>query len=281
MGREVREEGRAQQEHEAQSGILDAGFDGQGALVRLRKPEDGGDVVADGQGQEVVDQHDQEDVFDALQEGVHVAGEGQDDHRDEEGDGDVLEGLLEEIRHLREIPGGQDARRERNAQQDEDGPEHVHQRDGKGRDVGMDRGEMQVGVAPEPEIERGHHDGEGRGDGGEAHGKLDIGLGQGRHEIGDVPAGAGCHQDHAQAHHRGDPPADEDGEQAGEGRQQDELARGAQDDGFGLLEHVHERARLDAQRDAVHDEGKYDIDGVHPTGVQGYLDLVDGGCGFR
>ena len=38
---------------------------------------------------------------------------------------------------------------------------------------------------------------------------------------------------------------------------------------------------LDAQRNTEHDESKHDVDGVHASGIQGYLDLVDGGSGFR
>ena len=281
VGREVREQGRAQQEHEAQSGVLDARFDGQGLAVLLGNLEEGAHAEADAQGEEVVDHDHQEDIFDALHEGVHVAGEGEDDHREEEQDGDPLQGLLQGSCDLGQEPGGQDAGHERNAQEDEDGLEHVPERDGQGRDLMRDGGEMQVCVAPEPEVERGHQDGEGRGDGGQAHGELDVGLREGRHEVGDIAARAGSHEDHAEAHHGRDPPAQADGEEAGESGQQDQLAQRAQQDGFRFAEHLDEGPGLDAQRDAEHDEREDDVDGVHASGVQGYLDLVDGGSGFR
>ena len=281
VGREVREQGRAQQEHEAQSGVLDARFDGEGLPVLLRDLEGRPHTVTDAERQEVMDQDHHEDILDALEEGVHVAGEGEDDHRDEEDEGNPLQGLLEGVRDLGQEPGGEDAQGERNAQQDEDGLEHVPQRDDQGGNLVRDRGEMQVGVAPEPEIERGHQDGEGRGDGGQAHGKLDIAPRKGGHEIGDIAARAGGHEDHAEAHHGRDPPAQEDGQQAGEGRQQDQLAQRAQDDGFRFAEHIDEGAGLDAQGDSEHDEREDDVDCVHSTGIQGYLDLVDSRSGFR
>ena len=281
VGREVCEQGRAQQEHEAQPGVLDTRFDGQGPAVLPGNLEEGTDAETDAEGEEVVDQDHQEDIFDALQEGVQVAGEGEDDHRNEEEDGDPLQGFLEGFRDLGQEAGGEDARHERNAQENEDRLEHVPERDGQGGDLMRDGGEMQVRIAPEPEVERGHQDGEGRGDGGQAHGKLDVGSREGGHEVGDIAARTGCHENHAEAHHRGDPPAQGDGQQAGEGRQEDELAQRAQDDGFRFAEHIDESSGPDAQGDSEHDERKDDVDGVHATGIQGYLDLVDGSSGFR
>ena len=64
-------------------------------------------------------------------------------------------------------------------------------------------------------------------------------------------------------------------------RQQDQLAQHAQQDGFRFAEHLDEGPGLDAQRDAEHDEREDDVDRVHASGIQGYLDLVDGGSGFR
>lgn len=281
VGRKVRKKGCSQQKYEAQSGVLDARLDGKGAPVGFRNLEGCADAVSDHQGHEIVDEDHEEDVPDAFEEGVHVAREGQDDHRDEKEDGNPLERLLEPGRYLGKEACRQDAGDKRYAQQDENRLEHVPERDGQGGNVGMDGREMQVGIAPEPEIERSHHHGKGGCDGCETHGQFDIGLCQGRHEIGDVPAGAGGDEDHAEAHHRGNPPAHEDSQQTGESRQQKQLADEPEDDRFGLFENFYKDSRFDAQRHAVHDEREHDVDGVHAAGIQGNLDLVDGMGGFR
>lgn len=118
VGREVCEEGCSQQQDKAQSGVLDAGLDRKGAAVLLGDPEGGADTVPDHEGHEIMDEDHQEDVFDTLEESIHIACEGQDDHGNEKEDGNPLERLLEESGHLGQEPGGQDAGDQRNAQQE-------------------------------------------------------------------------------------------------------------------------------------------------------------------
>ena len=230
--------------------------------------EEGTDAEADAQGQQVVDEHHQEDILDALQEGFDVAHEGQDDHRDEEDDAEPLERFLQLLGHLGQELGGQHAEGEGTAQQDEDGLEDVPEGDDQLRDIARDIREMEVEAAVEPEVERGRQDGEGRADGRQADGKLHVGLGQRAHEVGDVAAGAGGHQDHAQGHRPADPAAEKQGQQEGEQRQQDQLADHSEDQGFGLAEDVSEQARADAQGDAVHHESQDDVDGIHAARVE-------------
>ena len=196
-------------------------------------------------------------------------------------DGNPLEGFLEDGGHLRKIAGGQDAEGQRDAQQDENGLEHIPERNDQGGNLMGDGRHLQVQAAPQPEIERRHDDGESGGNGRQADGQFYVRLAERGHEIGDVSSRTGCDQDHSQAHHGGNPPSEEYGQQEGHGRQEDQLAEHAEKDGFRFLEDVDEDAGTDAQGYAEHDESKDDIDGIHPTGIQVDLDFVDGRCGFR
>ena len=145
-------------------------------------------------------QNDQEDVFDALQERVDVAHERQDYHRDEEEYAEYLHGLLELFGDFRQIVGRQDAEGERNAQQDEDGLEHVPERDCELRDLSGDVRQVHVEVAVEPEVEGGREYREGGADGGKAHRQLDVRLRERADEVRDVAAGTGGHQYHSHGH---------------------------------------------------------------------------------
>ena len=80
MGREAVEQGCSQHEGQAQTGVLDARLDGEGAAVAERYLADGAHREADGKRQEVMDEHHNEDVLHAHEEGVNVAAEGQNDH---------------------------------------------------------------------------------------------------------------------------------------------------------------------------------------------------------
>ena len=228
-----------------------------------------------------MDEHHDEDVFDTLQEGVDISGEREDHHDEEKEDGNPLERLFQRLGDFGQELRAEDAEGERDAQQDEDGLEDIPQGDDQRRDLARDFRSMEIKVAPDIKVGRGHQDGERRADRGQGNGQLDIGLGQGGHEVGDVASRAGGHQDHAETHHRRDPGTHQPGQAESEGRQQDQLAEHAEQDGLGFLENFDEDAGLDAQGNAEHDESKHDVDRVHAAGVEGHIDLVDMGGDFR
>ena len=84
----------AEQQHETESAVLDTGLDGEGPAVRLGDLEGGSDQETDAESKQVMNEHNEEDVLDALEEGVDVADERKDHHNEEEDDAQPLEGLL-------------------------------------------------------------------------------------------------------------------------------------------------------------------------------------------
>ena len=75
-----------------------------------------------------------------------------------------------------------------------------------------------------------------------------------------VAAGAAGHENHAQGHHRGNPAAEQDGQQEGDQRKPDPLQADARQDGFRMNKYVFQGFARDAQRDAEHNEGQHDTE---------------------
>lgn len=94
------------------------------------------------------------------------------------------------------------------------------------------------------------------------------------------PPRARSHEDHSKSHHRRNPLAKGKGEKKGEQREKNELAAGSDNHGFGLLEHIDEGLRLDAEGNSIHNERQYDIDGVRSSRIERYLNAVYCGHGF-
>ena len=219
-------------------------------------------------------EHDQEDILHALQEGFAVAPERQDHHGDEENDAEPLEGLLQLLRDLGKILRSKDTQCEGNAQEYEYGLENVPQRYDQLRHVCAYACVIEIKVAVQPEIERRHKDAQGCAYGRQADGQFHVRLAERGHEIRDVSAGTGRHQYHTESHGPADAVAQQQGQEESEQRQQDKLAAHSQDYGFGFAKHFHEHARLDAERDAEHDEGEHYVDGVHASGIEGDVQAV-------
>ena len=178
--------------------------------------------------------------------------------------------------------GSQDTQRQGHAQQDENGLENIPQGNHQVRHGALYLGDLQEKIAVKPEIEGRGQYGQGRTDGRQRYGKLDIGLGQRTDEIGDVAARAGGHQDHAQGHRPGYPAEfpHQQGQQEGQQRQEDQLAAHADDHGLGFLENFDENVGFDTQGDTVHHKCEDDVDGVHATRIQGDINAVDRGSNF-
>ena len=100
--REIGEKGSAKHQRQAESRILDASLDGQGAAVLIGQTCCRSYSETDAKRQQIMDQDHDEDVLDALQEGGHVAAEGEHDHRHEENDGGPLQRLFQLFGDLRQ-----------------------------------------------------------------------------------------------------------------------------------------------------------------------------------
>ena len=92
MGREACEEAGSQHKRKAQAAVLDARFDGERATVAEGNPEGRCHAKTNAQRQCVVNEHHQEDVADALEEGIDVAAERQHHHGNENHNGEPLQG---------------------------------------------------------------------------------------------------------------------------------------------------------------------------------------------
>lgn len=79
-------------------------------------------------------------------------------------------GFFERLGHLGQVMAGEDAQHQGNAQEDENGLEHIPQGNHQGRNGSRHAGAMQVKGSPSPEVERGEDDGHGGGNGCETDG---------------------------------------------------------------------------------------------------------------
>ena len=157
-------------------------------------------------------------------------------------------------------------------QDDENGEKDIY---GAEADLAQNLGRVGIEAAPEGQVERGHDHRRGRGNGGHADRYGAVAPGQMGHDVGQVAARAGGHQDHAQGH--GGVRAQIEGQQEGEGRQQDELGGQADGRGLGGDQNAFEILGLHVQGDPEHHQPDGGVDHHQPLGVEVQPDLIDGG----
>ena len=122
---------RIEQEYEAETRILDTGFDGECPSVSERQFEQCTCSISDSESYEVVHKDNKENVFDAFHECIDVVAECENYHGDEECHRQVLHRLFECLSEFWKILCAEHSKKKRNAKQDDDGLEYLPERDFK------------------------------------------------------------------------------------------------------------------------------------------------------
>ena len=163
--REACEDRSSQKQHQAESGILDSGLNGQGSAVSFGHLERGAYPETDPECHKVVDKHNYEYVFDTFEEGLEISREGEDHHDDEKQNGKPLERLFQLFREIGEEVSEKDSECQRDSKQDEYGLEHVPEGDDECRDISGYICRVEVEVAPNVKVGWGEKDGQRGADG--------------------------------------------------------------------------------------------------------------------